>query len=160
MKNEYLITGLAGAIFLAFATQGVAAGGQGGMGGSGPRHSFEEVDINGDGQITKEEMAEHRAARFSQADTDGDGMLSRDEMLARAEEQQAKRRGKMIDKMISRNDADGDGALTMEEMAAGRGGKHFAKADANEDGAISKEEFEAMGKRHGMKHSKMKNCDN
>ncbi len=123
-----------------------------------PHHSFEELDANGDGKVTREEMETHMQARFEGADTNGDGSLSRDELLARVKEDQAKRADKYVSHMIERHDANGDGALTMEEMRSRKHGKRFDKMDADGDGAISKAEFEAMrGKHKRHKHGDDKN---
>jgi Ca2+-binding EF-hand superfamily protein len=45
---------------------------------------FEEMDLNGDGAVTLEEMEGAREARFAEADANGDGVLDRDELLAEA----------------------------------------------------------------------------
>jgi Ca2+-binding EF-hand superfamily protein len=45
---------------------------------------FEEMDLNGDGAVTLEEMEGAREARFAEADANGDGVLDRDELLAGA----------------------------------------------------------------------------
>jgi Ca2+-binding EF-hand superfamily protein len=85
----------------------------------GPRMVFEEMDLNGDGAVTLEEMEGARAARFAEADANGDGALDRDELLAAGAERMA--RG--IDRMLERADADGDGAVTLEELADARPGR-------------------------------------
>ena len=118
--------------------------------------SFEELDIDNDGQITAEELAAHRAARFDKTDTDGDGKLSRDELLGAAKERSEKR----VDRMIGRFDDDGDGSLSREEMprrhAKKDGGRFFKKLDADGSGAISKEEFETARERMQEHHGKRK----
>ncbi len=139
MKHTFLMTGLTMAILAGLAGQGYAAGGH-----NGPRHSFEELDINGDGQITRAEMESHKQARFEQSDSDGDGKLSRAELETRIQKKQKLRREHRLDKMIKRHDTNGDGALTFAEMSENRRHDHFTTADANEDGAISASEFAAM----------------
>ena len=47
-----------------------------GMGAHGARVSFEELDADGNGEVTQAEVEAHRAARFAATDTDGDGKLS------------------------------------------------------------------------------------
>lgn len=129
------------------------------------RPAFSELDANGDGQLTLEEMQAHRAAhgaaRFEASDTDGDGALSREEVLAAAQGRSEERAGRMFDRM----DADSDGTLTQAEIEAGRpqrgdgegrrgrGGpeRMFERADADNSGGLSAEEFEALGQRGGKR---------
>ena len=119
-----------------------------GPGCGGPRHerpTFQQLDTDGNGEITKEEMQARMAARFAEADTDGDGKLSLDEMQAKAR-QRADDRAKW---MLEKFDADGDGFLSAEEMPKPKreGGmdKMFERADTDKSGGISEEEFKAMG---------------
>lgn len=153
MKNTMILSALALSIVAGTAVQSMAASGH----GKGPRHSFEEIDANSDGQVTQDEMTAHRKARFDSVDADGDGVLSRAEIEARGKEKAAKRAGKMIERM----DTDGDGGVSFDEMQAKRGGKMFERADTDGDGAITKAEFDAarekmreMRKEH--KHGKGK----
>ncbi|MCF6445105.1 EF-hand domain-containing protein [Nereida sp. MMG025] len=114
----------------------------------GPRASFETLDADGNGQITQAELTAHRAAAFAERDTNGDGQLTVEEIVKAADDRQAKRAERMIDRL----DSNDDGAVSAEEMAAfepRRGG--MMRLDANDDGQISKAEFEdakgKMGKR-------------
>ncbi len=157
MKNGPLMTSLTLAILAGAATQGVAAGDGAMMPHHGPRHSFEELDANGDGMLTRAEMAVHMQARFAQADADGDGKLSREELSARMESEQKKRRTWMLDRMIQQHDANGDGALSPEEMRSGRAAKMFAELDADGDGAVSQTEFEARRAMHKHGHDDGRN---
>lgn len=136
-------------------TAAIPAAAQGFGGPRGGEMIFEEFDLNNDGQITLEEMTNHREARFTQADTDGDGSLSRDEMIAAGQT----RVEAGVDRMIERIDSDGDGAVSLAEMeAAGherresRQARMFDRIDADGDGAISAEEFEAAADRFRGRH--------
>lgn len=148
MKNVLVITGLSVAIAIGGASF-VLADKNGGM-----HYKFADVDADGDGKITQDEMQDHRAEQFSEADTDGNGTLSPDEMIARAQDRMARR----VSHMIKRLDGDGDGELSMEEMGKRHKGGMFAGMDSDGDGAVSAEEFKAMrglrGK-HGMQSGGM-----
>ncbi|EAQ47466.1 EF hand domain protein [Roseobacter sp. MED193] len=120
-----------------------------GCGGMGAKMSFEELDADGNGEVTKAEMEAHKAARFSASDGNGDGKLSAEELVAQAQKHAAKR----VEKMISHLDSDGDGMLSAEEMA-NRGGRHgdmFKRIDQDGNGSISKEEFEQAREHRGGK---------
>lgn len=137
------------------ATMAFAKGGHDGH--RGPRGgdiAFEELDLNGDGQLTMEEMKNHRKARFAKADSNGDGELSAAELEAAATARHKKR----VARMISKLDTDGNGTLSEAEMEAGKEGRHggkraekrearaermFERADENGDGVLSKAEFDA-----------------
>ncbi len=108
---------------------------------------LEQVDLNQDGNITKDEVNAHRADRFSSADTDGDNLVSAAEldafMIAERERKQAERRAKRFAKL----DANGDGYITAEEHAAAadkRVERMFKRMDADGDGVITEAEREAM----------------
>lgn len=155
MKNALLMTGLSVAILAGGLTQAVAEGKH----RHGMHHSFEDLDADGDGQITKAEMEGHMQARFEGADTDGSGALSKDELIARMTERQAERIARYAGHMIERHDANGDGELTMAEMRARHDGDRFARMDENGDGSISRDEFDAMHEKHGRKGHKKHSHD-
>ncbi|MQQ08860.1 calcium-binding protein [Epibacterium sp. SM1979] len=111
----------------------------------GPRASFEELDANGDGEVTQAEMEALRTRHFSAADTNGDGALSLEELTARAAERAQDRAERMLEKL----DANNDGVLSTDEMPQPRNpGKQFARLDADNSGGISKEEFDTAREKH------------
>jgi len=142
MQAKAMILGVVSAAMV--VTVGAAAIAQGKY-GHGQRPSFEEVDANGDGKITQDEMQARAVARFGEADMDGDGAISRDEMLASAMVRSEKR----VDRMMRRMDTDGDGKVSKAEMQKMRGkrmGRMIERMDTDGDGVLSEEEF-AQGHR-------------
>lgn len=155
MKYAGFIAGIATAAIAVTAASAYAESPK--KGGHGPKASFEQMDANGDGQLTQAEMDSHRADRFAKMDKDGDGKLTAEEMESRGNEEAKERSAKMIKKF----DKNGDGALTQDEMPKPRDAdKMFGKMDADSSGGISKEEFETARekmKEHGQKgHNKPK----
>lgn len=133
---NYTVPITAAFVLAAVVTAGVVYAQPGGRGG--PLSAFEEMDVNGDGQVTQEEMQAHRQARFAQIDTNGDGALSLDELTANGVSKAADRASRMLERF----DANGDGVLSAEELPQQRrGGKMFERADANGDGMLSAEEY-------------------
>ncbi len=152
MKRAIIMTGFT-AIALAGTAITASAFGKGhDEGPRMPHISFSELDANGDGQVTKEEIQAHFKARFDAADSDGDGNLSAEEMAARAEKERAERMQRRVSRMIERRDTDGDGLLSAEEMQAGRPGVDMlTRLDTDKDGAVSEQEFAKLERRgqHG-----------
>ena len=139
-------------------------GNMGGMGmAGGPRMaqlSFADLDANGDGQLTLEELTARPADHFASADTDGDGGLSADEMTAMMMAQMQDRVAAMAAQMITRLDANKDGLVQADEMKpAGNDGagleRMFAIMDINGDGAVSQEEFDLVTERLGQMQQRM-----
>ncbi len=134
-----------------------AAFGPGGNRGM-ERPAFSELDLNGDGQLTLEELEGQAEARFASHDTDGDGLLSRDELVASAME----RVEAGVDARLERFDDNEDGMLSANELddIRPRGPnpeRMFGRMDADDDGIVTEAEFEEaaaqMGqRRHGQGH--------
>ncbi|WP_068311257.1 EF-hand domain-containing protein [Aliiruegeria sabulilitoris] len=132
----------------------------GGPMGPGERPGFTQIDTDGDGKISAEELKAFPAARaterFKAADADGDGKISKEEMAAEIETMRAARENNRLDNMIARFDTDKDGFISQEEMEAamgqGRaqrdpGDRMMRFADTDKDGAISEAEYAAMAER-------------
>ncbi len=119
-----------------------------GMGGM-PMVIFEQIDANGDGTITKEEVLAFRQSRIAGLDANKDNKITADELSARMMQNAAQMIQQRSAQMVARLDVDGDGALSVEELAAGpmMGGgmteMMFERFDANGDGAITKDEASA-----------------
>ena len=133
--------------------QGAGPMGDGPMMGRGDRGEglmimFAEIDANGDGSITVEEIEAHRVARFAALDSDANGTVSRQEFMDHAAAQAGERAGTIFDRF----DVDGDGTLTRDALEAGRGmgpdtGRMFARFDADGDGTVTVEEIEVVQER-------------
>lgn len=113
---------------------------------------FDAMDANGDGQITRDEMASQRMARFEDADADGDGALSFEELEAEART----RATDHVERMMERLDSNEDGKLTPAELAEAPGAdRRFRRMDRDGDGAITKAEFDAARDRMAKHRDKM-----
>lgn len=121
--------------------------------GAGPATMiFERFDLDGNGEVTRDEVTQAAAQHFAEADTNGDGQLSPEELAAQAESRQEERRASRMaqrsERMLERHDANGDGLLSLEEMTAQDGEDRlerlFAHLDVDEDGVINKAEAERM----------------
>ncbi|MEO1919536.1 MAG: EF-hand domain-containing protein [Paracoccaceae bacterium] len=140
--------------------------------------SFEQLDTNGDGVITKAEIHAIGANRFAETDTSSNGFLSAEElkeqMQARGEirregrdkepkgdeantelrlVQMSERLDLAVKHMIERADSNGDGKLSFDEVRSPRGEKMFEHIDANSDGEITLEEWEAAKAKRGDRKS-------
>ncbi|MDA8747641.1 EF-hand domain-containing protein [Litoreibacter sp.] len=112
--------------------------------GHGPRISFEALDTDANGEVTKAEMEAAADARFAKSDINSDGFLTKDELGQDAN----KRATKRIDRMFEHRDANNDGKLSTQELRPSdeRAAERFARVDTDNSGGISKDEFEAAKK--------------
>lgn len=129
--------------------------GGGGMdqrGGDRGAMLFERFDSDGDGRVTRDEVAAARTARQAALDADGDGFVSRDEMTAHAQAEASARAASRAGRMFDRLDADGDGRLGAAEVMTGQMGngmQMFDRLDADGDGVITRDEAAVRG--NGMR---------
>jgi Ca2+-binding EF-hand superfamily protein len=110
--------------------------------GRGLDRLFGQIDADGNGEVTAEELTDARSRQFERTDTDGDGVVT----LAELEAVQA-RIARFVDlagaaptERIRRQDKNGDGTLSAEEFVALP--PFFALIDADGNGAISRAELE------------------
>lgn len=89
---------------------------------SGPRHVFERLDRDGDGNITEAELES--------------GLLAM---------QAAEHREKLVARMLERLDADGDRELTANELGVSK--SSIVRSDRNGNGALDRSELLAHYKR-------------
>jgi len=148
----------------------LAAGAAVARGPGGGEAMFQQLDANGDGQITALEFQAFRDARVEGIDADGDGFVSQDEMVAMVQAEQAKRMADRIaaryGQLVQHADTDGDGKLSVEEFAAAREtrerGPRFDDSglpvgwDLNGDGVVTQQEFQTaladmQARRFGMR---------
>ena len=122
--------------------------------GQGP--DFATLDVDGNGELTREELAARGADRFDAVDTNDDGLLSQSELEAQSRKRAADRAARMIERL----DSNGDGQLSQEELTERRNvGRMFDRVDSDNSGTITQAEFDAArenfrerrGGRHGDK---------
>ncbi len=101
---------------------------------------FADLDIDGNGFVTAEEVAALKAEHFAQIDTDGNGEVTAEELIAYRDNEHEGRINNKIDKL----DTDGSGGLSQEELNAkgDRAQKMFDHLDEDGDGAVSEDEFD------------------
>jgi hypothetical protein len=103
------------------------------------------MDTDGDGTVSAQERAAHRAARIAALDGDGNGQISRAELLAHAAAEAARSAEARAGAMFDAIDANADGVLSAAEVLAGGGmARMLGRLDANGDGAIGPDERRAM----------------
>ncbi|MBB5014678.1 EF-hand domain-containing protein [Rehaibacterium terrae] len=93
------------------------------------------------------ELEERLAARSAEIDADGDGYISFEELRAWREAQREQR----MRERFARLDTDGDGRVSVAEFEA-RHRERVARMDADGDGIVTREEFRAYRGKHGRMH--------
>tara|TARA_B100001057_G_scaffold473605_1_gene538276 strand:+ start:378 stop:821 length:444 start_codon:yes stop_codon:yes gene_type:complete len=107
--------------------------------------TFENLDINNDGKLSKKEIEKQRDFMVESMDLNGDKMVSSQELIKRS----AKRADFFAKRMIKKLDTDGDGSLSFTELKKSQRWKlerMFYRLDKNNDGFISKEEAQTARK--------------
>jgi Ca2+-binding EF-hand superfamily protein len=106
----------------------------------------QRIDTNGDGVISKDEMAAARVRLFRKLDRNGDGVIDRNEIESarqaikdRAETAQAR-----LANRWRRMDANGDGKVSEQEFASSM--PLFDLADRDGDGKLSADEIVSVRK--------------
>ncbi len=124
---------------------------------------FAEMDTNGDGAVSLDELTTAATAkiqeRFTKMDTNGDGQVTEDELTSRkGKGKKGKHGGKYGGKhggkyggimSFDSLDANDDGMVALDELTA-YAQEIFTKMDANGDGQITEDELKS-GKRKGKK---------
>lgn len=124
---------------------GQAGGPRGPQPGDGPRQPWilvhaDEVDLNKDKIISREEIVGEAARAFAGYDADRDGKLTQDELSRRGGSRSAM--GGFLRGHSKEIDRDGDGVLTRDE-AVGNAERMFARMNTNEDNQLTAGEMEA-----------------
>lgn len=105
------------------------------------RPNFSQLDTDGNGEISADEMQARANGRFAQMDTNGDGVVTATEL-----EEMSSRR---VARLMERADANKDGQLTQDEMREARQTQRMARMmerfDTDGSGGLSPEEFRAAG---------------
>ena len=125
--------------------QGQAGGPRGPQPGDGPRQPWilvhaDEVDLNEDGIISRDEIVGEAEKAFGGYDANNDGELSESELKAKGNVRSAM--GGFIRGHAKELDRDEDGVLTRKETVD-NATRMFARIDSNGDGKITKAELEA-----------------
>lgn len=92
------------------------------------RFAFDAADTNGDGVVSKAELARDAARGFAALDRDGSETLQPDELAPHDPAQ------------FKRVDANGDGVLTFTEVMSNKT-RALGEGDKNQDGGLSFEEM-------------------
>ena len=105
---------------------------------------FEDLDINNDRKVSKEEIRERREIAVQSMDLNGDKKLSAEELM----QQHTKRAQLSVNRMIKELDSNGDGSLSFAELKKSRHlrnlGRMFDRLDNDNDGYISKDEVQRV----------------
>jgi Ca2+-binding EF-hand superfamily protein len=101
-----------------------------------PSWMMKQLDLDGDGVISRDEFDVAIARRFARLDTDADGTLSFEQMHARRAPRSEDRARLRFDRI----DTDGDGRISIQEFTVAAD-RRFARMDRNGDGLIQADEL-------------------
>ena len=107
--------------------------------------TFENLDVNNDGKLSKKEIEKQRDFMVESIDLNGDKMVSAQELIKR----HAKRADFFAKQILNKLDSNGDGSLSFTELKSSQQWKlerMFYRLDKNNDGFISKEEAQTAKK--------------
>ena len=107
--------------------------------------TFENLDVNNDGKLSKKEIEKQRDFMVESMDLNGDKMVSAQELINR----HAKRADFFAKQILKKLDSNGDGSLSFTELKSSQQWKlerMFYRLDENNDGFISKEEAQTAKK--------------
>lgn len=163
MKRLLLVTAALAALgTVALAQQGPGtpqAPGMMGPGMMGPSMMIQQMDTNGDGVVSADEMAARHQTMFRWADEDGNGTVSREEFTNRmgygpgaqtGNTYRDQRREERRTQNFNAFDRDGDGLITEDEWAGvSPRGPMMGGLDRDGDGALSAEELEQVPQGRG-----------
>ena len=128
-----------------------------------------QMDQNGDGKLSRDEVSERFLPLFDRADQDRDGFATKDELGAIASgpsrdagngrsiagEGQERDRSGFFSRIFEQRDTNKDGKLSRDEMPEQMAGR-LEQFDTDKDGSVSRSEMEAMmsrmGNRGGMQN--------
>jgi hypothetical protein len=122
--------------------------GHGGMHGRGMTMMFDQLDLNGDGSVSKAEFEQFRSERLQKYDANGDGALSLEEFQPLF----AEITRPMMVRGFQFFDADGDGKVTQEELTKPTD-RMFQRMDRDGDGVLTPV---TPGMREGMRGEGMR----
>lgn len=137
---------------LMFVSASSHAGPMGNPGGVGDAGILTEMDLNGDGKVTKAEFDAFQSGQFAALDENHDGVLEGDELQGRNRNSATAH----LDRRFNAADANHDGGLDRTEAGAmPMLSIYFDEVDANKDGKVTRQEyFDAMPLLHRAKQGR------
>ena len=106
---------------------------------------FDDVDTNGDGYLSREELDTERMARFLSLDRNGDGMVDRSELMVGPGHGAKGYTAEQTQAVLAAYDHDGDGIITTQEVEEAIARLNiFEGLDVNKDGKLDRAEAEGV----------------
>ena len=104
-----------------------------------PEATFQRLDDDGDGKLSRDELSMIARARHDQLDRDDDGVLSFDEFREMGSQRDP-------ETTFRRLDADDDGRIARDELPEWLRAR-FESVDTNDDGFVDEDEMKLMALR-------------